>query len=176
MAKSKTPIATNFRSTKTVTSLVAPAPRQAQTVDFRSFIHGQKLAAPFTYGGFTFSSPYDPTPLEIIDLTSYAEPHLEDTWQTNGIALRPDGVFVQLPSTSDLCSVSIVPNLGSTAIKQLRIEWFDGKGMLIDSIEFNAGRTLPQHKVYTQVIAAKGVSIVALYSNEETPLCRLQAL
>ena len=176
MAKDKKSKDPQFRTTKIAPALLAALPTQARTVNFQNFIHGQTLKHPFTLDGFTFASPFSATPFKIIDSTSYGEPALENTWLTTGLGLSANGIFVQLPAVADLCSISIVPDLAATATKQVRFEWFDSNGVLLGDAEFGSANPLPQYVPYTHVVNVPGVAMLAVYSNEETTLCRVQAL
>jgi hypothetical protein len=176
MAEGKKKRTIEFRTTKSIARFLAGPPQEATTVDFGTFIHGQVLALPFTFRGFTFASPFSPDPAKVMDLTTYGEPALQNTWLSNGIALRRDGLFVQFPNPTNLCSLTVFPDLETSAPRQLRIEWFDAAGNLVGEKEFGSANPLPQYQAYTHVIAEKGIAMIAAYSNEDTPLCRVQVL
>lgn len=173
MPLAKKPKEVIFRKTKALPSLTTSPPRAATTITFEDFIAGQEFSFPFVMNGITFHSPYDPSPTKIIDNTIWGEPLMQDAWLTTGIALRPDGVIINLPHSTDLCSVTFVPDLPETARAQARIEWFDSAGMLIDAKDI-AG--IPLYRPFTHVISDKDVLTVIVYSNVETPLCRIQAV
>ncbi len=172
----KKPKSPAFQLEKSFTG-VPLAPTKAAVLQFPFYIHGQQIALPYAQDGFTIASPYDPAPLEVIDGTTWGEPLMEDSWPTPGVAARPKGIFIVLPDLCHAVTVTVVPDLDVSAQTQVAFQWFDHQGSLIDEKAFgNATSPIPMYKPFTFLMQARGIKTIGVYSNVETPICRVQAL